>query len=207
MKKFTIKDFLLYNGPCLNCGEKIIVNVKCLNDKIIMTGSHIIIPSLFSTITDNVIKISLEIKYSYELLLAIYIKSNRYQVSDSNKLNIFLKNNSLILTSLCKKCSCYVETNALKFDTTGLVKPLTISNEFLIISNLKKIYTINSDFNEEKTIIHVYDNNVYNNYDIYHNNNIKNERSLVLNIPLLPLYKFKNKEKLLNKLKMLTVFS
>jgi len=118
MKYFTIKDFMLYNGPCFSCGKKIALSIHQLNHKYKKIPSYV---------SGNIISVSL-----FPIELKINISNNSYttiwggnniHTYDPNYFNSFLKDNSLFLISSCRDCSTEIVSDDLKFDKKN-VKPI-----------------------------------------------------------------------------------
>jgi hypothetical protein len=187
MKKFTVKDFIFYNGPCFSCGNKIVVKLISVEN-----GSFRDLPQ---SIKDGTLDVTLKIKYSFSLTLKINIQNNKYQTSDFEKLSTYLGIRDLIFSSNCNKCRTSILSNPLEFDTKGYIKALTINSENLTVNDDKKdrIYNLITNFHEETTDISIWDNDAIN--------------TLNLTVPLFPLYRFKTKEKLISKLKTYIIFS
>lgn len=189
MKKFTVKDFIFYNGPCFSCGNKVIVKL------VYAWGGFF--KELPQTLLEDHIDLILKAKYADVLTLRIFVGSNKYQASDAEKLKQYLKTRDIYITSNCKQCRNVIESNKLDFDNIGHCKAITINSEVLNVyegdKDNYKIYNLVSDFTRnitEVSICHSKIDNVFR-----------------LTIPLLPLYKFKNKERLIKKLKTYTIFS
>lgn len=188
MKKFTVKDFIFYNGPCFSCGNK--VSIKLMSSDNGESGKD-----LQQTFKDGAIEATLKIKYSFSLTLKIFLQNNKYQTSDTDKLIAYLGIRDLYFVSKCNSCRTAIVTNPLDFDNKGYVKALTLEGEILIVHDDQKdiIYNLITSFGEDKTEITIWNKNADNN--------------LSLVIPALPLYRFKTREKLITKLKTYVIFS
>jgi len=186
MKSFTVKDFILYNGPCFSCGSKISIDVS--SSEIDSNNSN---PNkkLENFIENNILDITLRVKYSYNLHLQISIKDNTFKVSDIDKFMDYLTHNKIYITSICNKCQCFIFSDSLQF-SKSLVKPITILREILSVLSNDVHYMLNSCHSTNETQIVI----------------INNDRPLEITSPLLPLYKFKTKERLINKLKTYALF-
>lgn len=188
MKKFTIKDFIKYNGPCFNCGETI-------NFRVLVDNSTNMRPNF----GPDHFSIDLSIKYSRSLQIWLFYKTNKIVTSDPKELSIYLKEHELRLKSYCDRCYSNVESQPLEFDLeNSFVKPVGIQSELFNIEDDKYFYNINT-LNKDAysgTIVTLTSLN---------KKATSTPSSLVL--PLLPLYKFQTKEKLINKIKTYLVFS
>ena len=188
MKKFSIKDFIVYNGPCIICGSKINL---LINSVIVDYSSKYPIeisdPVSGFCINHGIIEAVLKVKYSYSLNLKIDISNNKFYVSDINKFATYLINHEVKLISKCNTCLSIISSNAIDFHNKTFVEPITLDYEKFYISHNHNKYIIISVFNENRTYLTVGDKE--------------------MSLPLIPLYKFKNKEVLLNKIKTCIVFS
>lgn len=185
--KFTVKDFILYNGPCFSCGNKINVTLTCLNN--ILSGSFTRVNS--QKLEKGVLEASLRIKYSHNLTLKIFTYNNKFIVSDQNGLNKYLNEYKLFLRSECKKCRGVIISNALEFDPRGFIKPISLNRELFDVNDKNTDYLITTEYDINQTHINIF----------------TDHKAMELVIPCLPLYKFKTKEKLINKLKTYILFS
>jgi len=185
MKRFTVKDFILYNGPCFSCGNKVNVNLVYIN-----INQFTKLPQ---SIKKSIIDVTLKIKYSFSLDLQISISDNKYKVSDIEKFITYLGIHELHLVSRCSHCQNLIYSNTLQFDSKGFIRPITILREVLSIESDNVFYSVMSEYAENMTYINVL--------------NQDTNKMMKLDIPLVPLYKFKTKEKLLKKLKTYILFS
>jgi len=124
----------------------------------------------------------------------MFIINNKYVVSDMDKFITYLGIKNLYLISECKKCKNTILSNKLEFNSNGSIKAITILRELISVEDTEKIYTLSSDYAENVTNICVF--------------NFKTQKDpYSLDLPLLPLYKFKNREHLISKLKTYILFS
>lgn len=197
MKQFTLKDFIKYNAPCFNCGGKVeiifVTSFKGTEEEYVNHegfNQSSITPIIFPKYTS----INLLTTYRDILTLHIHHKDNKLETIKFPDLNNFISKNNIRLQSECHNCYNIIVTNYLKFNLDKkYLEPLTISHEkFNMITN-NYHFSIITDFLDNSTKIHIRQNNVY-------------EPPIILNLPLLPLYKFKNKETLLNKINTLLLF-
>jgi len=185
MKRFTVKDFMLYNGPCFSCGEKTTAKICCLENNEIRNIQQVI--------NHGVLDATLKITYSFTLALRIYIETNKFIVSDQKKFSTYLETKNLVFTSNCSECRNYILTNNMEFNSNGYVKALTIKREILSVYDSDRIYSLMTEYDENKTEVNVW--------------NSKADNIIKLDLPLLPLYKFKTRERLINKLSTYVIFS
>lgn len=194
MKQFTVKDFIKYNGPCFNCNNPINFRVGVSN------YNADAVATLRPSFKNDHFSVDVQIKNSRSLQLWVFYKTNKIVTSDIKEFKSFVRDHSVYLKSYCDKCYCSIESKALEFDTDNLfIKPVGIARESLHVDT-------------EKAIIHI------ESYDLDPNNSgtVATITSLEkkatapparINLPLIPLYKFQTKEKMLEKLKTYIVFS
>jgi len=186
MKKFTVKDFITYNNPCFSCGKKISLRVSA------MSGTA----GLRPTVKPEYTVIDLEITYTNTLQLWIFHKTNKIISSDNRSLADYLTTHQIYLRSYCD-CYTAIDSRFLTFNLNkGYVEPVGISTERLMVNDRTNIYTLNSSFIEEKT--HVTIDRVDQTTPI---------SPIQFEMPLLPLYKVKSRERLIEKLKTYITFS
>jgi len=142
-------------------------------------------------IKNNLLIVTLRIKYSFTLKLQICIDNNKFEVSDMEKFITYLGIQNLILISECKKCKSFIISNELQFDHRGFVKPVILKREGICLIDGDKNYDLMTEFSKNKTGLRLFDD----------------KGIMEMDLPLLPLYKFKSRDKLLRKLKMCVVFS
>ena len=186
MKKFTIKDFILYNGPCFSCGKKITIQMVNIPVK------HLGNSGTTLTINKNIIEVKLKIKYSFSLDLQLFINNNKFEVSDMEKFITYLGVKDLYLVSNCSKCNNMIISNILQFDSKGYIKAISLMNETIKIQNGNKSCSLFTEYSTNSTQLKVFE---------------KNKVPLIMDLTLLTLYKFKTKEKLLNKINTYILFS
>lgn len=192
MRKFTIKDFITYNNPCFSCGNKISIRFGSAN-----TISQNETVFLTPIVNIESVNITLKITYASSLKLKIFSKSNKIQTTSPEDLTKYLREHNLFVRSYCDRCHSSIESSFLEFNISkGFIYPFDISNELLIIKNKQTAYNLSSSFFEEKSILMV-DKLDKNNYIA----------PLYFNLPLMPLYRFKDREHFLNKMKLYVVFS
>jgi hypothetical protein len=189
MKRFTVKDFISYNAPCFSCGEKIIL-------KIGHVGEHIE-GYLRPTVKPDHTVIDLKVSYHHTLQLFIYHQTNKIISTDIRGLTDYLYSHKLFLQSFCDKCYTSVKSHFLTFNLDkGYVEPVGISSERLMVTDDDNMYAMDSSFMEEKSIV-----------TVSRISKATPVSPVWFHLPLLPLYKIKTKERLVNKIKTYLTFS
>lgn len=192
MKKFTIKDFILYNSPCFNCKNLISFKLRFIQEN---ENCNNLIGYIKPIINSN-IEIDLYIKYNDSLKLFICPKTNIITTNNLDLLKKYLSNHKLSLFSICDTCHTHIESKFLDFNLDkSFILPVSLYKERIMLYDKKSIYEIYSDFINNTSRLSVID--VLS----------SGAPSLIINLPLLPLYKFKNKEALLLKLKTYIMLS
>lgn len=194
MKRFTVKDFIAYNNPCFSCGNKINFKLGFINSNIQdnNTSSY-----LRASILPEYTEIDLSISYFDSLKLFIFHKTNKILSNNNNALTKYLSSHKLFLSSTCSSCLTGIESQYLDINCSKqFINAVGISTEFLVVRDEKKIYSISSSFIENKSILIV----------------DKLDRVIplsptILTLPLVPLFKLKNKENFLDKVKTYLLFS
>lgn len=191
MKKFTVKDFIAYNNPCFSCGERISFKIGIIENTV--DGMAHLRP----TVAPEHTVVDLKITYNSSLQLWIFHKSNKIISSNNKELTTFLSKNNIFLHSRCDKCYTNVQSQFLEFNLDkGFIKPVGISEEMIIITDDNNMYHVNSSFIEERTSV------VVDRLD-----KATPVSPIKFELPLLPMYKFKDKEHFLNKMKTYVLFS
>lgn len=192
MKKFTVKDFINYNAPCFSCGSKITFRIGS-----ICLTQHMSAIYLRATTSNAQTEVDLQVTYARILKLTINHITNKITTSDPEALTKYLEVNKLFLSSVCNNCYTNIESFYLEFNLhKGFILPVGISKELLMLTDAKNMYQINSTAIDEKTIIVVDRINVAN--------SLSHIRFV---LPLSFLYKLKNKEHILQKIKTYLLFS
>lgn len=192
MKKFTVKDFITYNNPCFSCGNKISFRIGSK-----VTDGIADIIYLRPNVTLDRTEVDLKISYTQTLQLWTFHKSNKILSSDIEGLTNYLTDHKLVLNSRCDHCYTTIESFPLEFNLPkGFIKPVSINKEMLIVSDDMNMYQIHSYFPEEKSFV-----------AIDRINKTTPVSPMRLELPLLPLYKFKDKEHFINKIKTYLIFS
>lgn len=200
MKKFTVKDFIIYNSPCFSCkGES---NFYFEIDTTDTDNPNFTsrISKRAMVITDYT-EVELVIHYANNLLIKIEHKTNKFTTSSMEALVKYLSNRRLSMRIVCARCAASVETNCLDFNLEKMfIYPTTINNESYLVSDIKYTYHVFSRFDFNKRTLLTISNNDKVKKNI-------NTNAQQIELPLLPLYKFKTKEKFLNKIKTYLTFS
>ena len=100
------------------------------------------------------------------------------------------------MRALCDECNTFIITQDLIFNTKRMyVEPIKISNEVLSLKDKDILYILYSDYLKNKSILNVTKDvdSVLKNKDI--------------NLPLITMASVKNRDRLLNKIKKIILFS
>lgn len=190
MKIFTFKDFIAYNNPCFSCGDKI--NFSIVSCPITEPGKVQLRP----TVRPDSVTVDLKISYNQSLQLQILMPSNQFLISDRKAFADYIFSNRLYLNSHCNRCFTTLETHFLEFNfDKGFIKPVGMSRESLVVSDNTHRYHIYSSFFSEKSTI-VMD---------------RIDRPIPISpvkfeAPLLPLYRFRDREHFITKMKTYLIF-
>lgn len=200
MKRFTLKDFILYNGPCFSCGNKVNINVlqAARNEE---KSKYI---KIKSNLEGNVLSFNLKCKYSFSVMIKIDVTTNKYELhwlkwdkedakTYKDVFDEYIRHYDVYIESSCPTCNTYVASNHLKF-TKGYITPLTLSAETLIIRSDPNMYIIHSKFDKKESVLSIWDGKGTRRHERF-------------TLPLLPLYKVGNREKAIAKIKKLIIFS
>jgi hypothetical protein len=192
MKKFTVKDFIEYNGPCFSCNNQINFRIGFLDLETRVDASY-----LKPVVTANYTEIDLLITYNNAIKLYIFHKTNKILTNNQQGLTKYLSGRKLFLSSTCNRCYTQIESQYLDFNLEkGYVSAVGISTERLMVSDGENQYQINSFFMAEKSNLVV--------------DKIDKARPLTpfqLDLPLLPKYRFKDRAHFLQKMKTYLTFS
>lgn len=194
-KKFFVKDFIQYVSPCFGCEKPLSLRIMYKHKK---EEENIPSVSLTPVITDKHLAVDLSIKYSSQLRLWIFHKSNTFMVNDNKAFNNYIADHNLWLMAECS-CNTYYYSNDLNFQTFNFPQTIgatTLRSEHIIIHEKDTTYVIHSDFINNKTAA-----------DIFKSVASSRSNHLTFNLPLLPKYKIKTKQKLLDKLNTYILFS
>jgi len=192
MKKFTVKDFIAYNSPCFSCGEKINFKFKIEFGKEFRQQNFLRV-----LVGPNSCLTNLRLNYSSTLQLEIFHETNKILTNNLPELKSYLNNNDLYLYNKCDKCFTTITSQRLEFNLDKLfINPVELAREMLVVSNETHMYSLVSSFTDATTTAYV---------------DLLDESIPVsfvkFTLPLLPLYKIKTREKLINKIKTYLTFS
>lgn len=192
MRKLSVKDFIVHNNPCFSCGHNISIRLGSTK-----TISETETAYLQVTVTQDCVDIDLQITYHDALKLKIFHKTNKIETSNIRLLTKYVRDHKLFLVSTCTNCKTRIESTFLELNLEKwFAHPITISNELLIVKDKNVSYQISSSFFEEKSLLIV---------DKINNTNFA--PSEYFDLPLLTLFKLKNRERFLNKIKTYILFS
>jgi hypothetical protein len=196
MRQFTFKDFILYNSPCFSCGNK--VNFQLIASRTSGSeDSH----SLRARINGEVTELDLAITYNSTLKLGVFNKSNRIICTTPVDLKRYLIDYNLMMELNCSHCRTHIETRFLEFNLDrGFIKPVGIAYEYIQISEKETMYRLQSDFRDPAmSKLYVCSAEM--------GDFLRTGNEININLPLIPMYSFKNREHFLNKIKTYVVFS
>ena len=192
MRKFTVKDFIAYNNPCFSCGRPVNFRIGFFDLETKADNSY-----LRPTVTLNYTEIDLKISYRDSLKLYIFHKTNKILTDSNQGLTKYLSSRKLFLSSSCDKCLTQIESQYLDFNVDkGYVAAVGIATERLIVEDKHNRYQIDSFFMADKSKL------VVDRID-----RTTPLSPMQLELPLLPKYRFKNKEHFLHKMKTYITFS
>jgi hypothetical protein len=187
MKKFSLKDFVNYNSPCFSCGQ--LINLELIS-KDNQTFVH-----LKPVINQHYTTITLHIGWGKNLTLAIDHRTNKFATNDMIAFKTYLTINQLFLRCKCGNCQSYCDSEYFEFQLDqGIVRAVSISEEALVFHDQESTYYVDSFYPEEKTVISITEKETP-------------YKGFTLTTPLMPRWKFKNKEQLLNKIRLYATFS
>lgn len=191
--KFTVKDFISYCDVCMCCGGK----TKFSLERTILDDPYASVQNCVPvSLKDRRGNIRAELMISYadskRLYLDIYIKSNEYLASNKKLFDKFINENNLYMSKRCDNCkNCTIQSSIMSFGK--YISPVCIYTERLFFEEEEYDYDIYSSYKDKKTHIMVTSEDAAKWFNI--------------DVPFLPLYKFKNKQNLLNKIKTYMLFS
>jgi len=192
MKQFTVKDFITYNSPCFSCDEKISFSIVSTT----LQGPADIV-HLRPTVNPDHISVDLKITYNQTLSLKIQNKTNAIFYNDNKGVADYIYSHRLFLTSSCNKCLTKIESQFLEFNlSNGYIKPVGIARESLIVSDATHRYHVYSTTISDKSVITM--DRIDKPIPI---------SPVRIETPLLPLYRFKDRQHFINKMKTFLIFS
>jgi hypothetical protein len=189
-------DFLKLNSPCFCCGKPIEVGVY-----IASKAQYSYLPEttyMKANVSKNKINVDLSITYDSKISLSIDLKTNKFVASCPMKtLTSFLKGRKLSIDTQCRDCSGIV-SDTLSFNFyKAFIKPVEIAHEWYWLRHKNHVYLVSSGYDEDITKV------ILMTYSGY--NKIASETTF--RYPLIPRYKFKDREAMINKLKLYTALS
>ena len=192
MKKFTVKDFIAYNNPCFSCGSQISFSIDSYSkeSQTIVTLRPLVNP-------DNTF-VQLEVRYRSRtdgVDLTIFHKTNKFITNNLYSLTNYLDEHKLFMRSICYRCNTCIESGYLEFILDkNMVGAVELFYENLFFNDKTNNYCITSNFLNNKSKIAITTINDLNN-------------CRYLDLALLPKYRFKNKQHLIEKMKLYLLFS
>ena len=196
MKKLTVKDFILYNSPCINCSSPIIFNIGIVDKD----HDNSKIQSLYfckPVIIDSVIEIDPYIRYTGTIKIKINSKTNKFETTNPARFSKYLDEHKLFLDSYCNNCYTRIRSSQLKFNLTyRFIYPVEITTEQIYVNDKEHVYHLRKKTKKNTTEIII--------------RKINSEILITpttINVSYIPLSKFRNKTMLIKKLKMYVVFS
>ena len=191
-KFFTIKDFITYNNPCFNCSKNI---------KIDLGYQHTYSTSGYAKnieATTECLVFELKVGYFDYLSLKIYYKDNSIETNNPPLFQDYIRDKKLYLRSFCSYCHTEIISDYLLVNLEkGRIDPLQLKNERLLINDTAALYYISSDYSANTSVLVA---------DRIDKTNPLSPTKLT-DLPILPLYTFKNKEHLLKKIRTWLTFS
>lgn len=201
-RKFFVKDFIKYATPCFGCGQPNnfcfgFTEKGCLNA--LNMGRF---PS--PIINDRYVELDLTIRYASNLKLFIFHKDNRILSSDDAALALLVDKRDILLQSYCNFCQTKIQSSPLELQLVDkVISPTTLAYENLEVRRGNKKYTLRSYFNSSNTQAKP----VSLAEIVKFNNDSTTCSVLPFTIPLLPKYKLRDQEYLINKLNTYAIFS
>ena len=192
MKKFTIKDFINFNSPCFSCNSKISVRIGVENSDMVFNEVY-----LRPTVGPSFLEVDLKITYNSHLKLIVAHKTNKFAVNDIGILEEYFKDHKIFIETECSRCYTKLESQNLEFDWAGcFIRPVEMKREILMTSDDHNLYQIFSSFPEKTSLVVIDKISKATPISPIH-----------FSAPLLPLYKFRDKKHLIEKLKTYALFS
>lgn len=192
MKKFTVKDFLHLNSPCFGCDGDIDIRIGVTN--IDITVGDVFLKPAYAL---QHLTIPLVIKYNSNLKLIIDCKTNKFSVSDLTLLTNYLESHKLYLSCHCSGCSTQFISYHLEFNLRRhFIKPVAIQQEYLVLRDRKNKYILRSVYSQDYTNVTAFA------MQDGHATAISN-----LELPIVPRYRFKDREQMMHKLRTYLLFS
>lgn len=192
MKNLTLKDFLSIGNPCLDCGKALIfrATTSYYKDGSVFTIAPTFIPENKSFLFE------LESFYESKLLISINPYSHKISLPNEDGFRKYLKNYCFSFFSACGANEITIQTKDVSFDLDKkIMLPINLSYEVIKIVAGKEMLTLFTDYSKKTSAITRCKISDAPNY---------NEP---VDVPLLPLSKFKNKAHFIEKIKTYLAFS
>lgn len=210
-KKFFVKDFIQYASPCFACNgtPRLRVSFRQKGD---LPGSISYQGTITPVVTDNHIEIDMSVKYGSHVKVWILPKTNKYVTNDDAGFSQQIAKRTLHLFTECS-CGTIFESNDLDFQTFNkVIGATTIRHEYITFQEKSTRYILDSDFIQGKTKATVAKINqsqttIQTKTGSMGQVLLPIPSQLEFNLPLLPKYKVRNKQYLIDKLKIYTIFS
>jgi len=188
MKKFSLKDFVLYNSPCFGCDNLMTFQIGCevMDDNLITY----LTPKLCKEYTT----IELHLGWNNSLILTIDHKTNKFATNDQTAFAKYLQNHNLFLRCECDKCHTASWTDMLNFASQGFMRAVGLNTETVNVSAGDYIYNLYSDYNGNASQFFIIKNDGFS-------------EAIIINTTLVPRSKFKNRDHLFQKMKTYVLFS
>lgn len=185
MKNFTVKDFIDYNNPCMNCGINISLELRVVNH-------HSNQETTFKpSIENGELKFNLLIKYNSSLYLKIFHTSNKFETNDEEYFSKYLETHSLTLRNCCSRCDSIFRSSILDF-TKNFIKPFQINFEKIVVYDEGATYTLLAVPVNNKSFLTIFN---------------KQGKYSELALPFLNRAMFKDKIHFMKKIKTYLIFS
>lgn len=157
MNKFTLKDLISYNNPCIECGMG--TNLQLMSYS--KSDGDWKYPTVINYILINKNKLSfvLETKWANSLSLIIDPKNHEYtfksvvgnaEKTDNKIFLSYLMANYMTIRISCVRCQTFTETSELEF-REKYVEPLRLDRELLYLSDGKMEYYLQTSFVRKTT--------------------------------------------------------
>jgi hypothetical protein len=194
MKKMMLKDFILYNSPCINCNSNISITFNVIESGFETCGR------INCVVSPEYTEIDLKISYKESLNLKVFHKTNIFETNDLQKLFRYMSRHTVFLSSTCLKCSSNIESTRFSLNiNTFRAEPICVAYENISIENKPYIYAVNTSFFKNESIV-----TIMKKYPVKGSVPVVEN---VLTLPAFSLSKIKNKEKFFNKIKTYILFS
>ena len=193
---FTVKDFITYNNPCFSCGKKIAFEISIYHNGIDRGSFSYRTPIVLANYTE----IDLKITYIDAVKLYIFHKDNKILSNNQSGLSKYLSDHRLSLRATCS-CHSEIASEDLDFSLTTerqYVAAVRISFERLSVTEGDNNYHLISSFPDNKSVLTVWKTDRVTGFT---------NAPTTIEMPLIPKYKFRDREHFLEKMKLYTLFS